>query len=263
MKHNLSKTDAQLEQKLKQSLHRPSPVTNDTHRNDTILLVREEACRKQGRRRISFARYLLLQIRFMGWKIWMIQGIFLLLTVTLLSRFYRYHVTVQHTVKLLVCLSVLVFMTALPFLYRSISCRMQEIEAASRFSYAKLLLAKLIVVGIGDISLLACIFLTTVIKAGLPAGSAVFYVCFPFLLSGSGCLYMLGHFAPRHFFSGSLIFCSLLVLAFGVIPGQYTVLFQQSLSAVWIMICALLFSFCAKQLCHIMDSAFFEELQII
>ena len=233
MKHNLSKTDAQLEQKLKQSLRRPSPVTNDTHRNDTILLVREEACRKQGRRRISFARYLLLQIRFMGWKIWMIQGIFLLLTVTLLFRFYRYHVTVQHTVKLLVCLSVLVFMTALPFLYRSISCRMQ------------------------------CIFLTTVIKAGLPAGSAVFYVCFPFLLSGSGCLYMLGHFAPRHFFSGSLIFCSLLVLAFGVIPGQYTFLFQQSLSAVWIMICALLFSFCAKQLCHIMDSAFFEELQII
>ena len=252
-----------LENKLKQTLQQVPAVIDNSHLESTLSLARKEACLRQRRERISFAGFLIRQMTFMGWKVWTVQGIVLGILNAVLSRFYGYHISLQTMVKLLFCLSILVFMTVLPLLYRSVRYQMQEIEAATRFSCVKLLLARLFIISIGDVLLLCGIFLSTVLKTTLPAGSTILYLCFPFLLAGSGCLYMLRHFAPRHFFMGSLFFCFFLMLVFCIIPNQYMLLSLPSLTLVWIMICALLFAFCIWQFRHIVKDSSFTEAQLI
>lgn len=236
--------------------------TNDTHLQATILLAKREVCLKQRRRRISFARFLGKQIPMIGRKLWILQGIFLLSAYAVLSDSAEYLRSPLRLAKLLFCLSIAVFMTALPLLYRSVRYRMQEIEAAARFSLGKLLLARLIAISIGDLFLLCGIFLVAVAKTSLSADITVIYLCFPFLLAGSGCLYMLGHLSPNRFLAGSLLFCTTLLLAFSVLPEQCAVLFQPSFFGAQILSCALLLAFCARQLRYLIKLSSYEELQL-
>ncbi len=262
-KRNNFYKEKRLEQEVRQSLHQLPSAANETHLHTTILLVEREACLKQRQKRISFAHFLRKQIGLTGRKIWLVQGISLFVLSILIPRFYTDAITLHQMIKRLVCLSILIFMTALPLLYRSVRYRMQEIEAASRFSGAKLLLARLIVIGIGDICLLTGIFMITIFKTLLPADSVVFCLCFPFLLSGSVCLYLLGHLAPRQFLAGSLLFCSFFAFLFIVMPAQYAFLYQPSLSAIRAILCAFLLAFCVWQLRYIIKTSSYEELQLI
>lgn len=254
---------ADFENQLKQSLHRhPIAMAGGEALESTILLAGKEVCRKQGRKRISFSRFLLMQMKFIGWKIWGIQAFPLVLIALIFSRPNEYLQNPLHLTKLLFCLSVLVFMTAIPFLYRCVRYRMQEVEAATRFSSVKLLMAKLILIGMGDIFLLGSIFLTAMLKTSLRADSAILYLCFPFLLAGSGSLFMLGHFSPRQFFAGSMGLCVFLPLAFSSLPGHYTFLFQQSFSGGWMAACAVLTFFCICQFRYIIYRSSYTEMQI-
>lgn len=262
LKNNPFEKKQKLEEALRKSFHQIPSETNDVHLYATILLARKEACRKQSRSRISFTRFLARQISLIGWKLWSVQAVFLLLACGILSDSSGYLKSPLRLAKLLFCLSITVFMTALPFLYRSVRYRMQEIEAATHFSSVRLLLAKLIVIGIGDISLLVSIFLATLVKMSLSPDITVIYLCFPFLLSGSGCLFMLGHFPPNRFFAGSFLFCFGLILVFAVLPGQYALLFYPSFSVIRTVLCVLLFAFCAYQLHYIVNISSYEKMQI-
>lgn len=252
-----------LEQKLMHSLHQTSLAVNDTHLRTTILLSRKEVFQKQNRKRISLARFLVKQIPLIGWKLWGFQAVFLLSVYGVLSDLSDYLKSPPRLAKLLFCLSIMVVMTALPLLYRSIRWQMQELETTTHFSLIKLLLARLIVIGIGDLSLLGGILLTALAKTSLSADSAVIYLCLPFLLSGSGCLFMLGHFPPGRFLAGSLLFCSALILVFAGLPLQCALLFHPAFSAVRIILCVLLFAFCAYQFRYIIKFSSYEEMQLI
>lgn len=250
------------EKALLQSFHQLPPWSIDARLQAAILPAKREASQKQRRQRISFARFLGKQLPGIGWKLWSLQGLFFLSVNAFLSDAAEYLRSPLRLAKLLFCLSVAVFMTALPLLYRSVRYRMQEIEAAARFSLGKLLLARLIAISIGDLFLLCGIFLVAVAKTSLSADITVIYLCFPFLLAGSGCLYMLGHLSPNRFLAGSLLFCTTLLLVFSFLPEQCAVLFQPSFFAAQIVSCALLLAFCARQLRYLIKLSSYEELQL-
>lgn len=250
------------EEKLKRTLQQIPIAIDEEHFARTLNLVQKEASLRQRREHITFAYFLRKQIKFMGFKVWIVQGVFLICINQLLSQLYGPLVNPSNIIKLLFGVSVLVCMSVLPFLYRSVRYQMQEIEAASRFSCTKLLLVKLIVIGIGDFSVLGSIFLTTMVRTSLSADNAFLYLCFPFLLAGSGCLFMLGHFTPRQFLMGSFSFCFALVLVFCLIPGQYAFMFQQSFSAVWMAICTLLCICCVSQIRGIIRDSAYTETQV-
>lgn len=256
---NYDRSHANLEQQLKQALHQIPVPANNAHMQATILLSKREACLRQERTRITYFCFLKKQIRFIAWKVWAAQSMLLLIISILLSRFFNFSFTPRQAIKLLACLSVLIFMTALPLLYRSVRYQMQEVETAARFSGVKLLLARLFIIGIGDICLLTAVFLATVIKTALPTDSIVFCLCFPFLLAGCGSLYMLGHFPPRRFFVGSLLYCAFLVAVFGIFPGQNAFL---SHPAARIALCCLFFAFFVQQLRYLMKVSSYEEMQL-
>lgn len=249
---------------LKQALHQPPVPESNEHLQKTRLLAVKEACQRHTRKRISFAQFLSAQIRFIGWKVWAVQGIFLLAVSTMLTHIYGnyFFERPQAMTKVLFCLSVIVCMTAIPFIYRSVRYQMQEVEAAAYFSSVKLLTAKLMVIGIGDIFILTGIFITTIIKTSLQAGSTVLYLCLPFLLVSSICLFLLGHFTPKNFLAGSIGFCSFLTIVCAVIPNQFELLFQQSFSLEWMTVCTLLTVFCIQQFRYILYRSSYTEMQI-
>lgn len=249
---------------LKQAMHQPPTINSREHLEYTCLLAEKEICQRHARERISFIRFLAAQIRFIGWKVWAVQGIFLLAVCTVLTSIYgNYFFERPHTMaKVLFCLSVIVCMTAIPFIYRSVRYQMQEIEAAAYFSSVKLLTAKLMVIGIGDIFILTGIFITTIIKTSLQAGSATLYLCLPFLIVSSICLFLLGHFTPKNFFAGSIGFCSFLIIVCAVLPTRFESLFQQSFSIGWMAVCTLLTAFCIQQFRYILYRSAYTEMQI-
>lgn len=254
-----------LVKKLNRSLHTPPVTVDEIHFSETCLLAGEEIRLRQKRERISFLSFLSMQIKFIGWKIWLAQGIFLLLTDGMFRRLFgrEYPENPLSAARLLCCLSILVFMTALPFLYRSVRYQMQEVEAVARFSCVRLLAAKLAIVGIGDLFILSGIFCIATWRTSLTAGSTLQYLCFPFLSAGSGCLYLLGHCSPKQFFAGSMGLCTFLILAAAILLRRGTVLFFGSFSAEWIAACIFLTAFCIWQLRCILRDSSYTEMQLV
>ena len=143
-------TNHDLETQLRQAYQGADVEVRSSSMSEAILLARKEAYSRQ--QRLSFPQFLSMQIRFIGWKVWAVQAACLLTVCGLLSHLLGqgYWKDPQSVAGLLVCLSLLTFMAAPPFLYRSVRYRMQEVEAAARFSSVQLLMARLIIIGIGD-----------------------------------------------------------------------------------------------------------------
>ena len=137
----------------------------------------------------------------------------------------------------------------------------QEVEAAARFSSVRLLMARLIIIGIGDATLLSGILLTAAVKTALLPSSSVVSVAFPFLLASSGCLYLLGHVCPRQFLAGSMGLCGFLLMVLSLAQRHFHLFFR--LSPGWIAVCALLIAFCCHQFHYLLHNCAYAEMQVI
>lgn len=254
-------TNNDLETQLRQAYQGADVEVRSSSMSEAILLARKEAYSR--RQRLSFPQFLSMQICFIGWKVWAVQGASLLAVCWLLSHLFGqgYWHDPQSVAGLLVCLSLLTFMTAPPFLYRSIRYRMQEVEAAARFSSVRLLMARLIIIGIGDATLLSGILLTAAVKTALQPSSAVVSIILPFLLASSGCLYLLGHVRPRQFLGGSMGLCGFLLMVLSLAHRHFHLFFR--LSPGWIGVCALLIAFCCHQFHHLLYHCAYAEMQVI
>lgn len=251
----------EFETRLRQAFQEADVAVRSSSVSAAVLLARKESYFR--RQRLSFPQFLSMQIRFIGWKVWAAQGASLLAVCWLLSHLFGqgYWKEPQSVAGLLICLSLFTFMAAPPFLYRSIRYRMQEVEAAARFSSARLLMARLIIIGIGDAILLSGILLTAAVKTALQPSSAVVSVAFPFLLASSGCLYLLGHVSPRQFLAGSMGLCGFLLVGLSLAHRHFHLFFR--LSPGWIGVCALLIAFCCHQFHYLLHNCAYAEMQVI
>lgn len=247
---------------LRRALQQDGILADKKHFEQTLMLARKEACRIQERKRITFTRFFMAQIKHIGLKIWTAQLLLLSAAHILLSNLYREEK--PHRINtLLFCLPVFVLMTALPFIYRSVRYQMQEVESASRFSSVKLLAAKLAMIGAGDLLMLGGIFFAALWQTSLPAAGIFVSLCLPFLLACSGCLFMLGHLNARHFFAGSVGLCSFLILLSAILFRQYGALLQYAPPGRWIMLCALLFAVCIRECRYILYRSSYTEMQLV
>ncbi|MFR6334240.1 MAG: hypothetical protein ACLUOI_39350, partial [Eisenbergiella sp.] len=153
----------------------------------------------------------------------------------LISRIYgdSYGISRDKIPFLLCCSAVLIAMTVLPFLQRSLRCRMYEVEAAAKMSSGKLMASWIVFAGIGDgIGLSVLIFLTVRITP-LGYGSAVLYLVVPFLSAAAVLFYLLGHLEWRHVLPGSVSACAVLLLVFGIFSKYCPAFYLQSFTAGW------------------------------
>ena len=231
------------------------PVRNE-HLQKTISLAKNEWKERVVRPRITFSKFLAAQIKFVGWKIWLAQAIVVLCLSFLLVYLGDYILNnPRNGALLLCCISILVLMSAFPFIQRSVRYKMYEIETATRFSATKQLLAKLLIIGIGDISMLCSIVWET--------KSILLYLLLPFLIASSGLLYLIGHTPIEKISQNSVVICMVLFLAFTILGKTYPIVFQQTFSFKWAAICVILILFCIYQIRYILYRSSYEEMQLL
>lgn len=221
--------------------------------------------KKRQRRRIGFGAFLKRQIRFVGWKIWLLQGMLLLILYGFFAAMEADFLTenIRFMAYFLCCLSVLVILSAVPVFYRCVRYAMYETELVSRFSTVKLLLAKVILIGIGDVVLLFILLWITVFHTNLRAESALLYILFPALMAVAGFLYLLGHIPAERLQIGSVGFGCILLCVFFLLKQFFPLFFEQSFSAGWAAACVLLLFVCGWQFYYLLHDSAYAQVRII
>lgn len=233
----------------------------DDHMKETIYLVRKEIAKKAERRRLSFWEFLKAQVRFVGWKIWLLQMVILGIIYLCMTEFFEnyYMKAPEYLLSLLMVLAVVVLMTMIPFLYRSIRYRMQEVEAVTHVSSVRLLMARLFLIAIGDGMLLGSIFAMTIANSAISKMIIFLCLCIPFFAACNGCIFMARHLKPKYFLQGSIGLCIAMIVLFLYKWLWWERLFQNGIYGV--AICALLMMCLIYQIWNIQDSSY-VELQI-
>lgn len=217
---------------------------------------------KRKRKRIGFRVFLSRQMRFIGWKIWLVQSVILLFLYSIFTAVYADFFLNRYTAFFLCCLSILIMLSVVPIIYRSIRYVMYEVELASLFSMAKLLAAKLLAIGIGNIVLLCTVLFLTTVKTTLQIESALLYIILSYLTAAGGFLYLLGHIPAEKLQMGSAGLGCALFLFLMILKVFCPAFFVQTFSAGWIAVCLALFLFCIWQFRYLVCCSAYAQASI-
>lgn len=217
------------------------------------------------RPRLSFAAFLGTQVRFIGWKIWFLQALCLLLANGALDLLFGdyYFVNLRAAAISLGALAVLVMLTTLPFVYNAVVYQMQEMEAATYFSSQRLLAARLSIVGIGDMVMLAGLWGYGLWCTPLSAELLPLCLLLPFLLAAGGCLTLMSRCRPEKVCWGSVVWCGALFVAMTTTSSHLTLFSHAQAALTSILCCVALFLYCVWALQHLLKRSAFTELQLI
>lgn len=259
---NKKQSNLSINKQLKDMLHMQTEPVNREQISKISSCVEPLLEEKHKRRRINYPAFLKRQLRFIGWPIWLMQGSAMILLCIAFYGPLNFYLedTVHGIAFLLCCLSVLVLLSSVPIIHRSARYKMREIELSTRFSSVKLLLAKLLLIGIGNIALLSAIFLLTIINTSLQAESVLLYLLLPYLAACCGFLFLLGHIPADKFEVYSVGLCCLLLAGFTILNRFYSDFFRQTFSAGWLLVCLLLILFIIKQLRYIMYRSSYAQI---
>lgn len=157
----------------------------------------------------------------------------------------------------LCCLSVLVLLSTVPMVYRSVRYAMFETELVTRFSAVRLLVARLFAIGLGHFAMLGIILVFAAMRASMPAARALLYLLMPYLAASGGFLYLLKRVPVQQFQLYSVVWGCFLIGVFVLLRRYVPVFFMQTFSVFWILVCVLLLLFCVRQFCDLVyDSAY-------
>lgn len=248
---------------LKENLKINDTSVNETPLQQTLQLLRQEQLYNPHRERICFRTFLALQIKFIGWKIWLVQGLILAALCYIITiRFGNDLYYSKRYATVFICeISVMVLMTSVPFIQRSLRHKMHEQEMASYFSSIKLIVAKLIIIGIGDIFILNGILFLIVFKNYLNISSALLYAVFTVLFTSCALMYLLGHTPAQWFSPCCLGLCAALLTGIKLLNRLLPAFFSQSFSMVWISVCLVLLLLYLSQLRYIMHCSSYAKIQ--
>lgn len=241
---------------------------------ETLALAKMESGKIRSKERLSFRQFLLIQGRYIGYKIWAAQALclFILILIPLSTAGIEFFLFPRYTVYFLCAVSCCSMLCVIPFLGRSSRYKMHELEAVSYMSARRLLLVRLIWIGIGNVVLLAGLFQFMVRYSTLEKGFLLFYLLLLFLFAAAGCLFFLAHVKARYVQVSCTAFVAVLFLSVVWWNRQQADGFFQSGTVaggsdvtVWVIRCLLLTTlalFCAAQLWYLWQQAAYEEMQI-
>ena len=172
------------------ALLRSVPAGSCEGLEQVLPLCREAYGKRRRLRRLRTSETVLRQLRFVALPVWLVQGAVLLAVSLMLGGLSGAERSASLVPGCSAASAVLVALTLLPFHGRGKRYRMDEVEAATRVSGAKLLLARFAAVGVGDAVCLSVIALLT-LKAA--PGTALTLIALPFALTGAVSLAALNH----------------------------------------------------------------------
>lgn len=257
--------DEKFLRRMQEALHEQNQIIDDSRMKLILERSEKELSKVQKRQRIGLIEFFIRQIKYLSVPIWCVQGIILFLIVSVLGYVYG-ELTMTSEKQLAILLSscvILILLTTIPVIKRSIQYQMSTVEAATRFSVKRILAAKLITIGLGDSAMIAGLMLFTIYQTSLPVIQAVSFLMVPFLILSSVALYLIGHMSVEKYAVGCI--CASAILFFVVLlSGEiYPGIFEEEFMAGWVIICLALGAFSFSQIRYIMNHSAFAELQIV
>lgn len=165
---------------------------SEKHLAETVALTKKAYGQKRSRHTISSLSFIRRLFPFLAKSIWLGQGLVLcfLLILNAVIFDFRFYVARTEVAEQILSLSAIITATTiLPSLYRSRAWGMEEVEKATMAAPGTLLLARLMLVGLGDFFALALIGCQIYLRTGYFAFSMVlstllpyFSICFLLLL---------------------------------------------------------------------------------
>ncbi len=219
----------------------PALQISQGHLAQTMREARIAYQNRRQRERIRYPAFLLRQTWFIGAPVWLLQGLLLLCACWLFDFAITGNVSnlaPRHLPVLLGCFAVFIAMTGIPFIGRSAQYRMLEIEMATRISIPKLLLARIFIIGAGNVLLLTVSFFLARTEAVLGTGSIALYLLLPYLIACCGCLFIqaYAHNGQQGFVCTT--FCLSLTLLLFVLYKAAPVVYEQASLGIWGVSCA-------------------------
>lgn len=229
------------EEDLRKSLKQYGGVDHSSRNlEETLTRVKCVYASKIPRPRISYGQFLLRQLQFTGGRIWAFQAVVLIvlcmLIYALLSNRYA-EIDFRQLVLLLEITAVLSAMTGVPYICRSFRYGMYETETASKVSYSGLLLARLLLTGVGNLIMLSVIFAAAYLEnAALPV-STVIYMIVPFAVAWAGCLTILKHVCSQRTHLYCAAFSVSLIPILFMLYKAFPELFAREMADIWFVVC--------------------------
>lgn len=188
-------------------------IAYETHLQDTVRRTRDEAGRlgRADRPLLSFGGLIAKQLKFLAWKIWLLQGMVL---AALCAVFFTIYTTglrwrADRALPKFLCIcSAIIVMSSIPILKRASRYKMFELEQSTHYAVGGGLLAQLSFIGIGDIGMLAMLALI-VSRHGLTISVALISLVIPFLTAAISCLMLWTRTEPTFFQTGGVALCIL------------------------------------------------------
>lgn len=247
----------------RQLLSQKTPlVIDDAHISLTLMLAKNEAVSRRPYKRIGFFAFCLRQMGFFGWKTWLIQAVVCLLLCGGLHavRLQGFGGLAYSIPFLLRVSAVIIVLTMLPTLYRSVRHGMLEVEVSSRAGYSRILLSHLALMGIGDILMLAGILTFAVLKMNVGLANALFCLLLPFLIMLSALMLLLPRVPLRtlpYALSAIGILMFICIAALGAKP------FQPSAYPTVCTLCVLAMVICLTQFAKLKRQCGFADVQFL
>ena len=196
---------------------------------ELLSLCRREYCSHPRPRRAGRRALVRSQMRFTALPVWALQGALLIFICLVLSA------AAPNEDLVPACASIsaeLAALTLLPFCNRAARFGMREVEAAARFNSSRLMLARLVAVGMGDA---VCVSVIALLSGGA-AYEVLVLVVMPFLLTCALSLAVLEH-AGESAAAVSAALGAVLAAAYWILAGNYTKGLLRISPAVAAMIC--------------------------
>lgn len=205
----------------------------------TILLSELELKDRHTAKTTGFGTFLLTQMRMLGMRIWSVQIVMVLLVYLLLDFVVGIdleYFTARKLAFITGILGVLMFSTAIPFLYRAQRYKMLEIEAGAKYSLGELVLSRILILGTGDIVMLFGMVWQIAKISPLTVLQTTFCLCLPFLLTLNGGMYLLRKIPFVHFrkwaYGMCIVICGILIGVTASCPAYYEMKFTFLVSGI-------------------------------
>lgn len=254
----------EFERRLSHSMQDNVKEINEDAWKNLLYFAKEEINRKRSEHRIGFGEFWIRQIKYLSCPIWLIQGIVLVALLVLLKHAYV-NLSLNNSKQIagLLCVSgMLVMLTVIPTVKRSLMYRINETEAGTRFSVRKLLLAKVLMIATGDCIMILGLLLLTIKYTSMSCLQTMLLLLVPFLTVSGLMLFVLSHVRIEKFAIDSISLSTVLSGCFMALIEHFPFVLERKCQAGWIGIGIFLLGFCVRQIVYIVTCPAVTELQI-
>lgn len=203
------------------------PQISEAHLQQTLAQSRLAYARTNTARPIGFGNFMLQQLRLYGYKAWLWQGAGLVLQCVWLGLYFASNAFSGYSSQLgfALCLfGCTALLAGVPMLERSWNYRMSEIEMTCYFSLPRLLLARILVIGLGSLPCVGALCLVLkrfCAQAGVSFASGAGFLWLSYLLTAAGCVVIIDRLHGKGATAGCYIWAIVVTAALLLLWGKY------------------------------------------